>query len=533
MAKSIVDTDQEEFLGHPKGLFVLAATEMWERFSYYGMRALLIFYLTQHFLFEDEKATIIFGAYASTIYLLPVLGGALADRFLGSRKAVIFGALLLVAGHLGMALEGPAATFAGSEVLRSDTHVQILFLSLALIAVGVGFLKGNISTMVGALYDLSDSRRDSGFTIFYVGINVGAAVAALACGYLGQTWGWRWGFGLAGVGMIFGLAVFLLGQRYLADAAEPPDPDRLRERPFAGITLEIWLYIAGLAVVAIVWMLLQHPLIVGRLLGTVSAFLGGFFVWYGTQKCSPDERMRLLALLVLIVFTVVFWALAAQSGSSLGLLISRVVDRELLGSTIPPSMFQSLPAILVIVMGTAFVALWQWLARRGLEPNTPVKFAIGIGFMGGSFITLAAVLSTGAGDAKIAMGWIVLLYVMQTVGELCISPVGLSVVTKMAPSRIAGLMMGAWFLADSAAEFVGGLIARMTSVKTVPGENIDVEIAKHAYAGVYFDIGVIAMIGAALLLFLSPWLRGWMHDPAEEAAKRQRQSRKVAAPNEV
>ena len=240
-------TDIRVQKGHPRGLYVLFMTEMWERFSYYGMRALLIFYLTQHFLFTDNKAFLIYGAYTSLVYLTPVIGGILADRYLGSKKAVTFGAILLVLGHFGMAFEGPAAIANGDgSIERNPVYLQIFYLSLALIISGVGFLKANISTIVGALYEQGDPRRDSGFTIFYMGINVGAFLGALVAGWLGQTYGWSYGFGAAGLGMLAGLAVFRRGQPSLMGHAEPPDPAALRESVFAGINREILIYIGGL-----------------------------------------------------------------------------------------------------------------------------------------------------------------------------------------------------------------------------------------------------------------------------------------------
>jgi len=231
-------TTDTAFFGHPKGLYVCFMTEMWERFSYYGMRALLIFYLTQHFLFSDEKAYLIYGAYSALVYVTPVIGGVLADRYLGSRKAVTFGAILLVLGHLGMAIEGPVASISPSSISRDPFYLQIFYLSLAFIICGVGFLKANISTVVGALYSHDDPRRDSGFTLFYMGINIGAFSSSLLCGWLGQTYGWKYGFGLAGIGMLLGLAVFLRGQQHLQGKAEPPTTAQLTTRVFAGLTRE-------------------------------------------------------------------------------------------------------------------------------------------------------------------------------------------------------------------------------------------------------------------------------------------------------
>ena len=298
-----------EFLGHPKGLFVCFATEMWERFSYYGMRALLILYLTKHWNFSDAQSYIIYGAYTSLVYIMPVFGGMLADRILGSRKAVTFGAILLVLGHTGMAFE---------------SNVQIFYLSLALIISGVGFLKPNISTMVGALYAEGDPRRDPGFTIFYMGINIGAFTASLLCGYLGETYGWSYGFGAAGIGMLIGLVIFLWGQDYLEGHAEPTS-NLYQEKKF-NVTYENWAYISGILMVLFSWLLIQNQEVVGNLLGGFGAICVAFWLFYALFKCSAEERDRLLVVGILILFSLIFWALFEQAGSSLNILTDRGVD---------------------------------------------------------------------------------------------------------------------------------------------------------------------------------------------------------------
>ena len=284
-----------DFLGHPKGLFVCFATEMWERFSYYGMRALLILYLTKHWEFSDATSYLIYGAYTSLVYIMPVFGGMLADQILGSKKAVTYGAILLVFGHLGMTVEN-------SE--------QIFYLSLALIVSGVGFLKPNISTMVGALYEEGDPRRDSGFTIFYMGINIGAFTATLLCGYLGEQVGWAYGFGAAGIGMLFGLMIFLWGQKYLEGLAEPPSKKYLEKVPgMKGITYEYWAYMSGILMVVATWFLVQNSQLVGQLLGGFGVVFIGAWLLYALFRCDPEERDRLIVVGILILFSLIFWAL--------------------------------------------------------------------------------------------------------------------------------------------------------------------------------------------------------------------------------
>ena len=419
-------TESSEFLGHPKGLFVCFATEMWERFSYYGMRALLILYLTKHWEFSDAQSYVIYGAYTSLVYIMPVFGGMLADRILGSRKAVTFGAVLLVLGHTGMAFE---------------SNVQVFYLSLALIISGVGFLKPNISTMVGALYEEGDPRRDPGFTIFYMGINIGAFSASLLCGYLGETYGWSYGFGAAGIGMLIGLMIFLWGQKYLDGHAEPTS-DFYMDKKF-NITYENWAYISGIFMVFASYMLIQNQEIVGNLLGGFGAICIAFWLFYSLSKCSPEERDRMIVVGILILFSLIFWALFEQAGSSLNILTDRGVDRTILGWEVPASMFQSLNAFFIFTLAPLFAFMWLALARRNIEPSTPLKFAIGIMFVGIGFLVLVFGMKSSAG-VQTGVFWIMLIYLLHTIGELCLSPVGLSSVTKLSPKRIVGMMMGMW-----------------------------------------------------------------------------------------
>ena len=369
-----------DFLGHPKGLFVCFATEMWERFSYYGMRALLILYLTKHWEFSDATSYLIYGAYTSLVYIMPVFGGMLADQILGSKKAVTYGAILLVLGHTGMAIE---------------SNQQIFYLSLALIVSGVGFLKPNISTMVGSLYAEGDPRRDSGFTIFYMGINIGAFSASLLCGYLGETYGWAYGFGAAGVGMLLGLIIFLWGQKYLQGLAEPPS-EKYKETSM-GISYEYWAYISGIFMVLGSWFLVQNQEVVGTLLGGFGAICIAIWLIYALFKCSPEERDRLIVVGILILFSLIFWALFEQAGSSLNILTDRGVDRSIFGWVVPASMFQSLNAGFIFTLAPFFAMLWIALAKRGMEPSTPLKFSIGIIFVGLGFLALVFGMGNSSG----------------------------------------------------------------------------------------------------------------------------------------
>ena len=495
-----------DFLGHPKGLFVCFATEMWERFSYYGMRALLILYLTKHWEFTDATSYLIYGAYTSLVYIMPVFGGMLADQILGSKKAVTYGAILLVFGHLGMTVE---------------SNEQIFYLSLALIVSGVGFLKPNISTMVGALYEEGDPRRDSGFTIFYMGINIGAFTATLLCGYLGEEIGWAYGFGAAGIGMLLGLFIFLWGQKYLEGLAEPPSNKYMTK--VNGISYENWAYISGVVMVLVTWFLVQNSQLVGQLLGGFGVIFIGAWLLYALLKCAPEERDRLIVVGILILFSLIFWALFEQAGSSLNILTDRGVDRVIFGWEVPASMFQSLNAGFIFTIAPLFALLWISLAKRNMEPSTPIKFSIGIVLVGLGFLALVYGMNSSEG-LQTGVIWIVLIYLLHTLGELCLSPVGLSSVTKLSPQRIVGFMMGMWFFASAAGNYVASLIAKGTAgdpvmlisekiylqVMFLPGDTFTIN-QKNGFMDVYTDVGLIAIGCGIFLAIITPLLRKLMH----------------------
>ncbi len=509
---AVVTTERSSptFFGHPRGLVVCFSTELWERFSYYGMRALLVFYLTQHFLFSDKQAFLIYGAYTALIYMMPVIGGILSDRYLGARKSVCFGAILLVLGHFGMAFEGPEAVSSNGEVVRNAVYLQVFYLSLALIIMGVGFLKANICTIVGALYEQGDARRDSGFTLFYMGINIGAFFSALLCGWLGQTYGWSYGFGLAGLGMLFGLLVFLRGQNLLEGHAEPPDAALLAQPVFVGLSREILVYCGGLGGVLIVWQMIQHQALVGDLLMGAGGIMLAVILVFSFFYCSPIERDKMLTASVLIIFSVIFWALFEQAGSSLNLFADRVIDRSFFGWEIPASMFQSLNSFFIFIFAPLFSIMWLALAKRGIEPSIPVKFALAIFQVGLGFLVVVFGVSTFGSDGKAGMIWLVLIYLLHTTGELCLSPVGLSMITKLSVSRVVGMMMGVWFMALAGANYIGGLIAGFTGTTTEKAV-VDQVHATAKVLDVYASVGWLAIGVSVLLLLISPLLRKGMH----------------------
>jgi POT family proton-dependent oligopeptide transporter len=510
-ASGAAAADSELLLGHPRGLYVCFATEMWERFSFYGMKYLLLLYLTKYHLFTDHMGLDVLGSYAALVYAMPVIGGLLADRYLGMRKAVVFGGCLLVLGHLGMAVEGEAARAVDGEVLRDEGALQVFYFSLALIVIGVGFLKPNISTIVGQLYSENDPRRDAGFTIFYMGINIGAFTATLLCGYLGETFGWAYGFGAAGVGMTLGLITFLRGQPLLHGAADPHNPEVLRERSPIGLSKELTIYLCGLLGVVVAWRMLQYHAVVEATLNGLSAAVLAGLAWFLARHCNKVERERMLVLIILTMSTVVFWALFEQSAASMTLFADRVMDRNLLGMELTAAQFGSLNALFIFTLAPVFAWLWTFLGSRGLEPTTPVKFTLGIAQAGLGFGALVLGASMPDASGRVAAVWMVLAYLLHTTGELCLSPVGLSAVTKLSVQRVVGVMMGAWFLATAYSEFVAAQIAKAAAVDTVDGTVADIAAALAGYTDLFTNLLWTGLGVAAVVLLLSPLLKKWMH----------------------
>ncbi|MFN4113277.1 MAG: peptide MFS transporter [Sphingomonadaceae bacterium] len=492
---AIVSSSKPEFAGHPKGLFVLFFAEMWERFSYYGMRALLIFYLTQHWLYNDEKASVIYGAYTALVYIAPVLGGYLADKYLGQRKAVLFGAVLLTFGHFFMAFEGDGS------LGQANPMIDVFWLALAFIIVGSGFLKANISVIVGQLYPRTDIRRDGAYTIFYMGINVGAAVGTIIAGYLGQTYGWAYGFGAAGFGMLLGLIVFIVFKPLLLGKGESSVPEKLAS-PFMGIKFEWFLYLVGFGAVAVTWWLVQNQAIVGSILGVFGALLVAFVIWEAI-KIGGHDRDRIFAAIFLIIGSILFWALFEQAGSSLNLFTDRYVDRQ----GVSASIFQSINPIYIILLAPLFAGLWTWLARKGLEPSTPAKFGLAIIQLGAGFLVLVFGANAVGMEAMTPVIFVFLIYLLHTTGELCLSPVGLSAMNRLAPAHMASLIMGTWFFASATGNFAAGLIAAATGSEAASGEGA----AKETVLAVYSQIGWVAVGVGVAVIVISPVIRKMMH----------------------
>jgi POT family proton-dependent oligopeptide transporter len=560
---------EKTIMGHPRGLVILFLTEMWERFSYYGMRGLLVVYLTQHFLFSDEKSSLLYGAYTALVYVMTIIGGSLADRYLGARKAVTFGAILLTLGHFGMTFEGSGSkqilsynesqfqialdgrggdakqqiitdsgksyvTFTETDMVIAEPEVvdlpkvisrddfsmsveteegylNMLYLSLALLIAGVGFLKANISTIVGSLYGFGDARRDSGFTIFYMGINMGAFLASIFCGYLGIVHGWKYGFGLAGIGMLIGLLVFLSCQSWLEGKAEPPSMEKLKEKVFLFINVEWMCYLVGFAIIAVSMFLVMNEELVGGILGPIGIVMMLGMIGYSMLQLQGDERSRMLAAIYFILAQIPFWALFEQAGSSLNLLTARLVDRDIFGWSVPGPVFQSLNAGYIFMFAPLVAWLWIWLAKRDLNPSTPIKFALGVALAGLGFLALVGGMK-GSGEVGLTpVIFIFLIYWIHTMGELMVSPVGLSAVTKLAPARIVGMTMGAWFLYSGLSNFLAGIIARTTGAETIGGQMTNVAAAKAGYIEVYSQVGYIAIGISVLMLLISPVITKMMH----------------------
>ena len=561
---------RDDFLGHPKGLYVCFFTEMWERFSFYGMKALLLLYLLKYHLFTDELGLDLLGAYGGLVYAVPVIGGLLADRYLGMRKAVVFGAVLLVLGHLGMAFEGEQARLVDGVVVRDEGALQVFYLSLALIIMGVGFLKPNISTIVGRLYPANDPRLDSGFTVFYAGINVGAMFASLVCAFLGETYGWKYGFGAAGIGMVAGLVVFLWGQKYLMGQAEPNDPAKLRQRvgPFSR---EIWIYLGSLAGVALVWQLIQRTWTVHGAMHLIAVVFLAWFAWFLVKHCSRRERQQMLALVFLIIGVLVFFTLYEQTYGSWVTFTDRMLTKDLFGAlpigyqaTVPWAIFALglspvlmvlalkasdrgrdgfakamvallalgigvaivhdvvmvqqtagsltfLGAFFIVVLSPLFAWLWPWLDRRGLNPSKPLKMGIGLVAAGLAFVPLMLAAESASGGVMASVWWLVLAYFVLEIGEMCLSPIGLSAVTQLSVARVVGLMMGAFWLATAYSEVLAAQFGKLAALDLPADGVIDMAEAGAKYGGL-FELMLWVGVGSGLVFALaSPLVKRWMH----------------------
>ena len=570
------------WFGHPRQLARLFTTEMWERFGFYGMRALLVLYLTKHFVFGDQAGSGMYGAYMSMVYLTPFIGGLLADRFLGSKRAVKFGAVVMAVGYFILCFGGenakPFATFGGvvhpvvveqasggkearyvvdggqrlrikgnddgsvallradgsaartlakgdfvAGAERSPFYIAVMLLALSAVVIGNGFFKPNISTMVGSLYAEGDRRRDAGFTIFYMGINLGSLGAQILCPLLAVVFGWWAGFGLAAAGMLVAWALIQFDGGRLAGYGEPPVQ--------AGGDRALLIYAVAIAAIAVPWLLFSNTLsavpaaagsgiggyllalpVLGKVLfATFVIAVPAILVW-SYRVGTKAEFQMMLAAMVLIVFNVTFWTLFEQAGSSITLFADRNTNRSIFGLfELSAGQTQFFNAISIVLLAPVFAALWAALARRGIEPGIPVKFGIALIGVGAGFLFLVWGTSFAGPDYRVGVWWLAGLYVIHSMAELCISPVGLSMITKLSIARIVGMMMGVWFLSISVAQYVGGAVAQVASVETVGGEVTNLRVSLETYAGVFQTIGLISAAIGLVLLAVSPLLKRWMH----------------------
>ncbi|MGY2734142.1 peptide MFS transporter [Sphingomonas sp. UYP23] len=571
----------ETWFGHPRQLARMFTTEMWERFGYYGMRALLTLYLTKHFVFGDRAATGLYGGFTALVYLTPLVGGYLADQYLGSKRSVKFGAIMMAVGYFTLCFGGqtavPFATINGqrynvtveskagteqryitdqgkrlqvkgnddgtvsllaadgstartiekdgfkSDAERSPLFVTIMLLALSLVSVGNGFFKPNISTMVGELYAQGDRRRDSGFTIFYMGINLGSLASQILCPILAETFGWWAGFGLAAVGMLISFTLIQFDGGKLNGYGEPPvrsGPDRT-----------IPIFIGALIAVPVLYFLFVNLMnavppvpgsgfvgylaslsLMGKLLfGTFLIGIPGILIWSFVIGDRREFQM-MLAAMVLIIFNVVFWTLFEQAGSSLTLFADRNTDLRLFGDfAISAPQTQFFNAFFIVTLAPIMSILWTALAKRGLEPSIPVKFGIALIGVGAGFLFLVLGAGFAGPGFQVGIWWLAGLYLIHSVAELCISPVGLSMITKLSIARIVGLMMGVWFLSISCAQYVAGIVAQFASVDTVGGQVTNLKVSLDTYTGTFTTIAEVAIVLGIVLLALSWPLKKWMH----------------------
>ena len=473
-------TDADACAPHPRGLAPLFFTEMWERFSYYGMRALLVLYLVNALGYDRAGALQLYGTYTGLVYLTPILGGYLADRWLGYRKAILIGGFVMALGHFAMAV--PA----------------LLHPALGLLIVGNGFFKPNISTLLGTLYRTGDARRDGGFTIFYMGINLGALLSPLVAGTLGETIGWHWGFASAGIGMLFAVAQFVTGQHKLGRAGLRAGQQRMTARDWVDIVAVSALMIPLVYGVLGMWAFLSPYWQAIPFALRVSVALVAVIVALAGQRrvCSSAEWRRVIAILIMGTFVIFFWMGFEQAGGTMNLFADRLTDRLLFGKEIPASYFQAINPLLIVILGPVFSVLWARWDQSRFALAAPAKMGLGMIVLGAGFVVLA--VAQGRADAlgRVGPQWLVCVYLLHTIGELCLSPIGLAMVTRVAPARLAAVMMGVWFGATAIANYMAGALESVLAGSSIP-----------LY---WFLVG--SSIGAGLLLLaITPLLRRLLH----------------------
>ena len=498
---------EPRLFGHPPGLFLLFAVEMWERFSYYGMRGLLVLYLIASTTgdaagfnpgrgWPEADAATLYGWYTGLAYLFPIVGGIIADKLIGTHRSMLVGGLLITLGHVVLAVSGVGS------LAHDQVGLSLFVAGLALIVLGTGHFKPSVSVMVGQLYPQGDSRRDAAFTIFYMGINLGAFLCAFICGTLGEKVGWHWGFGSAAVGMVAGLLAYVwLRPRYLAHVGLPPEGRAVGGAPFVAASVVLaaafgWAYHTG-------WVATVDRLLTPTVAGVIAVVVMALAVWFVAVQ-RPEDRGPVASIFLFMVFNVFFWVAFEQAGSSINVFTEQNTDRRLFGWTVPATWFQSVNAGLIFVLAPAFAGLWTRLGRRGLDPSQPLKIALGLLFLGAGYVFMVWAGLAVRGGGKASMLLILATYFWHTVGELCLSPTGLSYVTKVAPVRFVSLLMGVWFISSFVANLAGGLIA--ARVEAI--ERGEIALPWHLGGQAdFFFLFVVSSVGMGLLVAaLSPLL---------------------------
>ncbi len=501
--------------GHPKGLFYLFFAELWERFSFYGMRALLILYMTKHLLYSDDMSFGVYATYGSLVYATPLIGGMLADRIIGYRRAIILGGILMAVGHFLLAID----------------HPIFFYGALAIIIVGNGFFKPNISSLLGSLYEKNDVKRDSGFTIFYMGINIGGWLAPLLCALLAEKFGWHYGFGLAGIGMLTGLFFFYRGQagNVFGDKGLVAN-EELNEERFAGITIGKWIVILSVLAVPLIALLVRFHEYESYLIWLITLGVLAILI-HIFKSVSKKEKSRLIVVVYFTALATLFWAVFEQAGSSLTLFADRNVD--LVGFTAAQT--NSFNSGFIILLAIPFSWLWTYLSRIKRNPSSPMKFAIGLILLGFGFLTFGLSARSADDLAQTSMLYLVAGYLIYTIGEMFLSPIGLAKMTQLSPQKFVAFIMGVWFLSNFYGHFFAGKIAKFTSVgndeenpltsgfigawaETITGLSSDGLSSMsdafqqlYAYVTVYAVFGTLALWVGLIAILLAPFIRKMMH----------------------
>lgn len=481
----------------PKQLFLLFFTEMWERFSFYGMRALLILYMTNVLLYKDKDANLMYGAYNAMVYMTPLFGGLIADRILGFRKSIIFGGIMMAIGHLVLAVP----------------LEQSFFLGMGFLIIGCGFFKPNISSFLGKFYTENDSRRDGGYAIFYMGVNVGAFLGSALCGYLGQKVSWHLGFGIAGIFMVLGLITFLLNRKMLEGKGESPDPELLNTKIFAGLNWEKIIYIGAFLSVFIALIMIQYHDVTNLIFIFIGVLIVGY-VLYIASKETVNQKQMLWAALTMIIFSVLFWGFYEQAGGSLNLMAERNVDMTVSGTTLSSAMVNnSINPFYIIFLTPIFAILWNWLDKKNIKPNDPVKFGLAFLLLAAGYYVFVIGGNVGISTGYMPLTYFALGYFFITCGELFLSPIGLSMVTKLSPGKIVGFMMGTWFLASGLGHALAGWIGSKMSIPEAHanGSPFTAIESLPIYLGGCYKIAVVSAIGGVVIIGSSFIIKKWMH----------------------